>query len=84
MSLRSITPCDFDGICPYNAACINDCEYWCGADEPEDYPPEEESKDCRDLEDLYDYTMLDLFDYFMSDQQDYHDRHIDPYKERSD
>ena len=45
MSLKSTTPCDFDGICPYNAACMNDCEYWCGAEEPEDYPTDEEYED---------------------------------------
>ena len=47
MSLKQCTPCDCDGTCPYR---VNDnvyvleeytirfCEYWCGADEPEDYP----------------------------------------------
>lgn len=37
MSLRLETPCDF-GPCPYDAEYYNTCEYWCGADEPEDYP----------------------------------------------
>lgn len=45
MSLRKNTPCDFDGICPYEAEYSHDCEYWCGADEPEDYPED------------YDYEM---------------------------
>lgn len=40
MSLRKNTPCDLDGICPYAAEYNCDCEYWCGADEPEDYPEE--------------------------------------------
>lgn len=44
MSLRSQTPCDFDGICPYDAMYNRDCEYWCGADEPEDHPEEEENE----------------------------------------
>ena len=35
MSLRRETPCDF-GVCPYDAQYNRDCEYWCGADEPED------------------------------------------------
>ena len=35
MSLRKETPCDF-GDCPYNAEYSHDCEYWCGADEPEE------------------------------------------------
>ena len=38
MSLRQNCPCDFDGVCPYNAEYNSDCEYWCGADEPEDFP----------------------------------------------
>ena len=38
MSLRQNTPCDCDGICPYDAEYSYTCEYWCGADEPEDYP----------------------------------------------
>ena len=47
MSLRKETPCDF-GPCPYQAELMSQCEYWCGADEPEDYPdidifPDEES-----------------------------------------
>ena len=44
MSLRSITPCDESGWdgkyhCPYaeDGEPVN-CEYYCGADEPEDYP----------------------------------------------
>lgn len=36
MSIRRCTPCDCDGICPYDAQYSRDCEYWCGADEPED------------------------------------------------
>lgn len=38
MSLRKNTPCDCDGICPYDAEYSHDCEYWCGADEPQDNP----------------------------------------------
>ena len=37
MSLRRETPCDF-GPCPYDAEQYCSCEYWCGADEPQDYP----------------------------------------------
>lgn len=36
MSIRKNCPCDIDGICPYEATYNCDCEYWCGADEPED------------------------------------------------
>lgn len=39
MSLRKTTPCDY-GSCPYDAEYSNACEYWCGADEPEDIPEE--------------------------------------------
>ena len=38
MSIRKNTPCDCDGICPYDALYGHDCEYWCGAEEPQDYP----------------------------------------------
>ena len=38
MSLRLNCPCDVDGICPFDATYNCDCEYWCGQDEPEDYP----------------------------------------------
>lgn len=40
MSLKLDTPCDHDG-CPYGAIYSFDCEYWCGADEPEDLPGED-------------------------------------------
>lgn len=36
MSLRKETPCDF-GPCPYDAEYHSTCEYWCGAEEPEDF-----------------------------------------------
>ena len=36
MSLRKNTPCDIDGICPYEAEYGYTCEYYCGADEPDD------------------------------------------------
>ena len=42
MAIRQICPCDFDGICPYDVEYFKDCEYWCGADEPEDYPEYDE------------------------------------------
>ena len=38
MSIRKNTPCDIDGFCPYAAEYGCDCEYWCGAEEPEDNP----------------------------------------------
>ena len=51
MSLRSWTPCDepdLDGQhhCPYadDGDYVN-CEYWCGAEEPEDYPEEYEGEE---------------------------------------
>ena len=53
MSLRKQTPCDFadwDGKyrCPYadegGDGYVN-CEYWCGADEPQDDPKYWESLD---------------------------------------
>lgn len=48
MSLRKWTPCDEPDLeghhhCPYadDGDYVN-CEYWCGAEEPEDYPEEYE------------------------------------------
>jgi len=38
MSIKAVCPCDLDGICPYDAEYSSSCEYWCGAEEPEDYP----------------------------------------------
>lgn len=39
--LRPETPCDF-GPCPYSAEYNCTCEYYCGADEPqEDYDEED-------------------------------------------
>ena len=43
MSIRKNCPCDLDGICPYedmHSGYIGSCEYWCGADEPQDDPEE--------------------------------------------
>lgn len=45
MSLRKNCPCDIDGVCPYDAEYSNDCEYWCGVEEPEDIPEDWED-DC--------------------------------------
>ncbi len=68
--LRSKTPCDFDGICPYGAQYSNDCEYWCGAEEPED---DEE----LDVEDLEDMDLEDQLEYLLSD--DVSEIGFDPY-----
>ena len=38
MSIRNECPCDLYGVCPYGAEVSGDCEYWCSAEEPEDYP----------------------------------------------
>lgn len=38
MSIRHGTPCDIDGICPYEAESSYDCEYFCSNEEPEDTP----------------------------------------------
>lgn len=39
MALRKDTPCEIDGICPFDAIYSCHCEYWCGDNyEPEDYP----------------------------------------------
>ena len=49
MALRNICPCDVDGICPYedmHSGYFNSCEYWCGADEPQDDPTDWEEDEC--------------------------------------
>lgn len=62
MSLRQITPCDYSGVCPYNAETYGSCEYWCGADEPEDNPEDWEDcgcdcdHDCDNCEENYWYS----------------------------
>ena len=35
MSIKCITPCD-DGPCPYDSQGWSDCEWYCGAEEPEE------------------------------------------------
>ena len=54
MSLKKWTPCDEPDLegrhhCPYadDGDYVN-CEYWCGAEEPEDYPEEYEEEDSWD------------------------------------
>lgn len=62
MSLRKDTPCDLDGICPYESGEYCSCEYWCGADEPQDDPEEWEDcgcdcdHDCDNCEENYWYS----------------------------
>ena len=36
MSLRKNTPCDCDGICPYDSQSWGSCEWFCGEEEPQD------------------------------------------------
>lgn len=38
MSLKQNTPCDMDCICPFGAETFGDCEWYCGAEEPQDDP----------------------------------------------
>lgn len=45
MSIRKNTPCDCDGVCPYDAEYSRDCEYWCGVEEPQDNPEEWEEEE---------------------------------------
>lgn len=63
MSLKRETPCDY-GDCPYNAYSNADCEWWCGADEPEDFPVKKKKHDEKDtvwliiedtIEEIYKY-----------------------------
>lgn len=52
MSLKQNTPCDMDCICPFGAETFGDCEWWCGAEEPQDDPEIWEDED--DYEDDYE------------------------------
>lgn len=45
MSLHKNTPCDLNGVCPYESEGYCSCEYWCGADEPQDDPEQWEGDD---------------------------------------
>lgn len=74
MSLRKQTPCDVyvdeEGFhhCPYadDGDYVN-CEYWCSADEPEDYPEEYEEYE-EDEPDYEEEMAADLdmgFDPYM-------------------
>ena len=38
MAIRSNCPCDIDGVCPYDIESWQSCEYWCGAEKPQDDP----------------------------------------------
>ncbi len=59
MSLRKVTPCDLDGICPYESGEYCSCEYWCGADEPQDYPTAADYG--YDEEEELNYSPIDIF-----------------------
>lgn len=68
MSIRRETPCDFEPfICPYAAEYNCDCEYWCGAEEPEDNPEDDgydrwevdASRDDWDSDEDYAWQQLD-------------------------
>ncbi len=67
--LRTCTPCD-DGICPYDAQYNCDCEYWCGAEEPQDVEEwiEDEEEIYDDDEGDYEEELYNLdlgFDPYM-------------------
>lgn len=74
MSLRKQTPCDVyideEGFhhCPYaeDGDYVN-CEYWCGAEEPEDYPEEYEEyeEDEPDYEEEMEANLDMGFDPYM-------------------
>ena len=49
MSLLRETPCDH-GECPYDAECYGNCEYWCGAEEPQDDPEVWEDEEYEDAQ----------------------------------
>lgn len=73
MSLRKWTPCDEPDLegrhhCPYaeDGDYVN-CEYWCGAEEPEDYPEEYEEyeEDEPDYEEEMEADLDVGFDPYM-------------------
>jgi len=68
MSIKRETPCD-DGVCPFDATYNCDCEYWCGAEEPQDNPEvwddDEDEYDYDEDEDEEDYDLEIGFDPYM-------------------
>lgn len=71
MSLRKWTPCDEPDLegrhhCPYadDGDYVN-CEYWCGAEEPEDYPEEYEEEEPPDYEEEMEADLDMGFDPYM-------------------
>ena len=85
MSLKKITPCDnYDHTCPYGAEYSRDCEYWCGAEEPEDYPSEEDFEE--EVEEVFEENVIEEvdntfcgdyfgdgdFSYFCATEDDYY------------
>ena len=57
MSIKLHTPCD-DGVCPYDAQYNHNCEWWCGAEEPEDLPKDDDFEESDfDLEMGFDPYM---------------------------
>lgn len=64
MSVRKNTPCDCDGICPYEAEYGYSCEYWCG-EEDEDYPDDIQYEEmlfeleCIDQENKADWDLFE-------------------------
>ena len=71
MSLRSWTPCDEPDLeghhhCPYadDGDYVN-CEYWCGAEEPQDYPEEYEEEEPPDYEEEKEVDLDMGFDPYM-------------------
>lgn len=71
MSLKKWTPCDEPDLngrhhCPYadDGDYVN-CEYWCGAEEPEDYPEEYEEDEPPDYEEEMEADLDMGFDPYM-------------------
>ena len=59
--IKKETDCYYGFVCPYNAKSHEDCEQWCGLDEPA--PEDEELCDgcqfggeCENCEEYYWYT----------------------------
>ena len=64
MSLKINTPCDL-GDCPYNVEYGGSCEFYCGAEEPQDDPDIWEEDELEEFEDVIDWYIdlsVDFYD----------------------
>ena len=65
-TIKRVCPCDIDGICPYadmHSGYMGSCEYWCGAEEPQDEPGRWDIEPSRDDWDMDEDRYCDSIPY---------------------